>query len=286
MPAVITRVATGLFVLAGTVCFLRADSICVTGGACDANWQPFVTPIPHAQGPGPTGPVYFDGFSWDAPNANIAYFIEGQGFFLNSPVSPDARLPFWGNPNGSAVPSFYFQSDGESQVASLLLTSASWAPFNSLGWYDPDSAAWGWIFEADGTPPTVPESVEFTPTANFGLFFVPDNLNPTYNSSPSYYTNSSLNGIADADVAYAANNGITLEPGSEAAYQHFAVFDDSSGGYYIGVKDRSLQVGDGDYNDMVISLAPVPEPGYFPLIAALVATFPLWCRRVLAMTAR
>jgi len=243
-------------------------------------------PINHPQGPGPTGSVYFDGFSYDAANANIAYFIEGQGAFLGSPVSPDAQLPFWGNADGSAVSSFYLQSGGQAQLATLLLTDSMWAPYNSIGWYDPDSSAWGWIFQANGTAPTIPQSVEFNPTANFGLFFVPDVSNPTDNSNPSYYTNSSLNGIAAADVAYALSNGITLQPGSEAAYQHFAVFDGSNGEYYIGVNDRSNQISDLDYNDMVLSLAPVPEPGYLPLVAVLVATLPLWYRRVLAMTTR
>src|SRR5271154_6422877 len=130
MPAVIRRFAKGLFVLIGAVSFLRADSICVTGGACNANWQSFETPNDHPQGPGPSGPVYFDGFSYDAANANIAYFIEGQGAFLGSPVSPDTGLPFWGDPNnptgGYAPASFYFQSGGQAQIATLLLTSSMW----------------------------------------------------------------------------------------------------------------------------------------------------------------
>lgn len=278
-------VVRGILALIVTGCSLKGDSVCVTNGACDDNWQPFVTPIQHTQQPGPVGPVYFDGFSYDAPDANIAYFIEGQGAFLNDPASPDATLPFWGNADGSAVPSFYFQSDGQTQLATMILADAQWAPYNSLGWYDPNSSAWGWIFQANGAQPTVPQSVEFTPTAEFGLFFVPDFPNPanfTF-SDPYYATNSSLNGIAAADVAYANANNITLGP--ETPYQHFAVFE-SANSYYVGVNDRSNQVGDLDYNDMVFTLASVPEPRYSFILAALSITSPFWLRRLRASMRR
>jgi hypothetical protein len=116
------------------------------------------------------------------------------------------------------------------------------------------------------------------------LFFVPDLSDPAYGSSPSYYTDSSLNCIAEGDIVYAAANNIALGP--ETPYQHFAVFDDPNGGYYIGVNDRSNQVGDLDYNDMVLTLVPTPEPGYGLVFAALLLTFPLWYRRILAMIQR
>jgi hypothetical protein len=251
--------------------FLRAN-VCSAVGACGANWQTFMPPIQHAQAPGPSGRAYFDGFSWDGPNANIADFIEGQGAFLGNPLSPKAMLPFWGNANGTASSSFFFQSGGQSVSATLLLTSSDWKPSNSLGWYDPYSSAWGWVFKANGTPPVISTTVSFSPTANFGLFFAPHNLN-FQPGDPAYYTDSSLNGIAAQDVAYAAANGITL--GSEALYQHFAVFLDPNGTYYIGVKDRSLQVGDSDYNDMVFSMttngAVTPEPGLFGVLAGMLA---------------
>lgn len=251
-------------------CFLQADTICVTGGPCGANWQPFVTPIQHAQGPGPTGTAYFDGWSYDGPNENVAYFIEGQGAFQGNPYSPDAQLPFWGNTDGSAVPSFYFQSGGVSQTATLLVAGASWSPENSLGWYDPDSDAWGWIFQANGTSPTLGESVTFTPTPDFGLFFVPDSL--TFNPGMSYFTNSTINGIAEADITYAQQNNITLGP--ETA-QHFAVFDNLNGGFDIGIADRSLQIGNNDYKNMIVELGPTaaPEPSFLPLMAGILVLF-------------
>lgn len=269
------RVLGGAFVFA--LAFggaLRADDICPSNAACNSDWQTFLTPINHPQGPGPIGPAYFDGWSWDSANTNIAYFIEGLGAFTGNPYSPDAQLPFWGNPDGSAVPSFYFQSDGQMQVATLLLADAQWAAEDSVGWYDPTSNAWGWIFQANGTTPLTPDTVDFTPTAEFGLFFVPDSLtfNPAeapFYANPSYFTDEALNGIADADQQYASNNGITLGP--ESAYQHFAVFSNLDGGYYIGVNDRSPQVSDTDYNDMVFSLNPVPEPRTFGLAAAALA---------------
>jgi hypothetical protein len=265
MSNILLRTAISALALAGAVSSLRADSVCVTSGSCNANWQPFVTPIHHTQTPGPDGPVYFDGFSYDAPDANIAYFIEGQGYFLGNPDSPDARLPFEGNPDGSAVTSFFFQSGGEPQIANFLLFQGLWAPFSSLGWYDADDpSVYGWILQPNGTLPQ-PQSVEFTPTDDFGLFFVPDSSTYDPTQTPAYYTDSTRNGIAPADVDYANMNGITLGP---EAFQHFAVFQQADGGYYVGVNDRSNQVGDHDYNDMVFQLTPVPEPGSFGIAGA------------------
>ncbi len=174
---------------------------------------------------------------------------------------------------------FIFKAEGVAQTATLDAAQASWAPDNSLGWYDPNSNAWGWIFQANGTEPTIGESVTFTPTPDFGLFFVPDSL--TFNPGMSYFTNSTLNGIAEADQVYAAHqNGITLGP--ETA-QHFAVFDNLSGGYYVGIADRSLQVGNDDYKNMIVELTPAeaPEPSFFLLTAVILVLFPIRKRWIL-----
>ncbi len=60
---------------------LRATEICPVTGACNSDWQTFLNPIYHAAGPGTIGTAYFDGWSWDGVNENIAYFIEGGGAF-------------------------------------------------------------------------------------------------------------------------------------------------------------------------------------------------------------
>ena len=231
-----------------------AITVCVDTGICGANWQPFGTLLHHPQAPDPTGPMYFDSFSWDAPDANIGYFLLGQGAYLNDPRSPHAALPFWGNPDGSAVPSFYFERQGSSVEARFLEDSGLWAPFNSLGWYDIDSADFGWIFQANGSPPAF-TTFTFTPSQRYGLFFVPNSL--VFNPAESYYTDSTRNGIAAEDIAYAAAHGIVLGP---ELFQHFAVFRDSNHNVYVGVNDRSHQVSDSDYNDMIFQLIDVPEP--------------------------
>ena len=266
-----TAVGIGFFLAAAG--WAHADTICVSPGTCDTNWQSFVTPINHPAGPGPKGSTYFDSYSWDGANANIADFIAGIGYFSGSPVSPAAPLSFWGNPDGSSVPSFYFQNNGQPEVVSLLSFNGGWSPYNSLGWYDVNSSAWGWILQANGTQPTQ-QTITFTPSQNFGLFFVPDSL--TFDPSKSYYTDSTKNGLPDADTSYAAANNISLGP---EAYQHFAVFQDPTGGFYIGAEDRSLQIGDGDYNDLVFHMAEVPEPGYVAVAAVLLSLLLIMKRR-------
>lgn len=254
---------------------LLADIPCVTNGACGANWQPFVTPANHLKGDGSTGTTYFDGYSYDGDNSNIAYFIEGAGASTADPNSPNARLPFLGNPDGSALTSFYFQRTSPSVQASLLEASGLWAPYNSLGWYDATNPLnFGWIFQANGAQP-LPATVTFTPSASYGLFFVPGSL--TYNPARAYYTDSTRNGISQSDQEYAAAHGIPLGP--ETA-QHFSVFNDGHGGSYIGINDRSSQIGDGDYNDFIVHLSPepmtaTPEPGYFLLLGTMLGALPV-----------
>ncbi len=244
-----------------------ADEVCATPGGCSSYWQPFRTPLSHAQAPDNVGSTYFDGYSWDGPNANIAYFIEGQGYFQGDPNSPQAALPYWGMADaaGSPVSSFYFHSNGQPQIATFLEARGLWAPYNSVGWYDATNpSTWGWVLQANGTQPAPQLSVEFTPTTDFGLFVVPDSL--TFDPLKAYYTDSSRNGIAQADVDYANQNAIPLGP--ESVYQHFAVFNGGSAGYYIGVGDRSPQIGDRDFNDLIFTLTETPEPSYVWALAA------------------
>ncbi len=49
-------------------------------------------------------------------------------------------------------------------------------------------------------------------------------------------------------------------------------------GYYLGIKDRSLQISDDDYNDIIVHLNPVPEPGTLALAGLLIAV-PIWHSR-------
>jgi hypothetical protein len=228
------------------------------------SFQPLQTPLNHMQAPDPPGAMYFDNFSWKAPNANAAYFVLGTGFFADQANSPRQPLPFLGNPDGTALPSFDFDSS-VPVIADLLYAGAMWAPFNSLGWYDLDSPAFGFIFQANGSTPRL-GSVTFSPPAHFGLFFVPNNL--VFNPQQSYFTDESKNGLAQTDVQYAQQNGITLGPEN---FQHFAVFEESPDSLIIAIEDRSRQVGDGDYTDMVLSLTQVPEPSTAPpIVSALV----------------
>jgi hypothetical protein len=232
------------------------------------SFQTFTTPNPHIQGPDARGQMYFDSYSYKAVNANIAYFILGTEFFSVDPNSPRAALPYLGSPDGGALASFNFRSSVSLQ-AELLYAAGSWSPYSSLGWYDLsetfDRPACMRIFQANGSAPSL-RTISFTPSSHFGLCFVPNDISDPSNA---YYTDASKNQIAAEDVTYAADHNISLF--SESG-RHFAVFKADPNDLYIGVEDRSLQVGDGDYTDLVFRLTPessVPEPGSFLLVAAV-----------------
>jgi hypothetical protein len=242
-------------------------------------WQTVTTPVATGGGETITGSVNTNGTNhayWNNATDDATNVCENIGCFLvgasGLPNSPNLTNPVYvGANNGNAVPDFSFGgsvSGGTTMLAEIAGNFGS----NWLGWYDQTltpaqlTAAnvgtnWGIIYTgADG----VGKVANFAPTAKFGLFFLPD-------------FGSGAKTVADEVTALHSAAYFTEDTKNttDAGFQHFALFARSAAAaavipteFWVGVEDVNFPKGaDGDYNDMIIHLRIVPEPGYFLLLS-------------------
>ncbi len=182
---------------------------------------------------------YWNNSSWDGNNDNVGACLALASAGCAVPHQP-GNIPYLAQSNGKAFSNFYFNSTGGGTTSMQAQVSADVAN-EVFGWYSiNDPGQYKVLF--DGST-AVGTTVNFTPTSEYGLFF--------YNGTTDglFFTQSSLNTV-DANV------------------QHFALFQQSAGNYYVGVEDLASSNTDFDYNDMVVKLSTVatPEPSSLLLL--------------------
>jgi hypothetical protein len=232
-----------LLAVAGVVAFTVSASATTVVGS--GSWQAW-------SAPNQDGDPYWDNPSADGNQRNIGYFLSKTGGFSSHPASPAITPEWWGYGDGSADLSFHFQS-ALPQAAKLVIEVAGNANINELGWYDVSNPSVGGVIFPG--PAGAGATAVFSPSLNFGLYIKTA-------GGVTYYTQSTLN------------------PAAETNHQHFALFKEAPGVYWIGVEDKPANTGEGfggDYNDMVIRMAVVPEPATMSLFA--LGLLPLLRRR-------
>lgn len=208
-----------------------ADSVVGTAGD---GWQSWV------QGNVNENAVpYWDNTSADGSHMNVGYLLTGtQGSGSGIAGYPGA-IPFWGgayNPgSGLADPSFYLTSSGSSQAA-LKIEIAGLAGSNTFGWYNASTGATHELFNG---PAGTGATATFTPTPAYGFYF------------------GTANGLFKTESTSAGS--------ADVGNQHFALFQGTDG-YWLGMEDTLFATSDKDYNDMIVKIAPVPEPGVLLLL--------------------
>jgi hypothetical protein len=172
---------------------------------------------------------------------NIGYLLTGtQGSGSGLGAAAPGAIPYWGTSGGAADPSFYFTNPGGNQAA-LQIQIAGFAGSNTFGWYSIGSP--GTLNPIFTNPTGAGQTATFSPTTNYGFYFqTPDGI---------FYTQSSLNTVV---------SGFS----SDAGKQQFALFEGANG-YWLGMEDTPLSgtgsnISDKDYNDMVVTIRPVPIP--------------------------
>jgi hypothetical protein len=237
---------SGLLVLAvaGVVAFTVSASATTVVGS--GSWQAW-------SAPNQDGHPYWDNPSLDGNQRNIGYFLSKTGGFSSHPASPNITPQWWGYSDGSAELNFHFNSN-LPQAVKLVIEVAGNANINELGWYDVNNSSVGGVIFPG--PAGAGATAVFIPSSNdFGLYIKTA-------GGVKYYTQSTLN------------------PPAETNHQHFALFEEAPGVYWIGVEDKPANTGEGfggDYNDMVIRMAVVPEPATMSLFA--LGLLPLLRRR-------
>lgn len=234
-----------LLVVAGVMALTVSASATTIIGSAGAGWQAW-------SAPNQDGTPYWDNVSQDGNKRNIGYFLSKTGGFSGHPASPNITPPWWGYAGGGADLNFHFQS-GLPQAVKLVIEVAGLSNVNELWWYDVSNpSVGGQIFPG---PAGAGSTAIFTPSPNFGLYL-------KTSGGVKYYTQSSLNPVAEQN------------------HQHFAVFKEAPGVYWIGIEDKPKNTGEGfggDYNDMVIRMAVIPEPATMSLFA--LGLLPLLRRR-------
>jgi hypothetical protein len=220
---------------------------------------------------------------WNNPTAgagtnclNVGCFVTGAS---GLPNSPNLSNPVYlGNDDGSAITDFYFSTPYPS-FSTILGEVAGNASRNWLGWYQQGAVltaanrgtAWDVIFEGSASTGS---TVSFTPTSNFGLWFLSD-----FSAGPA--TNDQIATAFGTIGRFTESSRNSASAG--ATNQYFTAFSRTateSQNFWFGVEDVNFGGGsDRDYNDMLLSLQVVPEPGYYVMLAAMLAGVILVHRR-------
>lgn len=173
------------------------------------------------------GNPYWDGNSVDSNQPyNIGNYLTNTGGFTGG-NGPGSAIQYWGNANGGAD-TITMQRSGGSNSVVLKAEVAGYSNANEFGYID--SSGSHVLFAGGANPPT---AAVFSPTSNYVFYLL---------SPEGLFTSNMSN-----------NEG----------YQHFAIFQESAGAYWIGMEDlKSISSADRDYNDMIVKISSVsvPEP--------------------------
>lgn len=227
-------IITACLLLAASTAYAVPVTISGSGTAGFQNWNTSVLDE--------DGTPYWDGNSWDGTDLNIGNYLTGTGGFAGD--TNYGTLPYWGFSSGAADLNFYVASTSASEVT-LKLEIAGYAPFNKFGWYDINTGTKYQLFDG---PDSAGETATITVSSNFGFYIDV----PSASGDPTYYTESSRNIKTTTKESFATNK------------QHFALFSEADGSFWVAAEDLSL--GDADYNDLVVRVSLVPEPSTLLLL--------------------
>jgi hypothetical protein len=222
-----------------------ADTIQTTASPNPYGWQTW-----SSSNLNQNGNPYWDNITWDGDKKNIGYCLTGTGNCLSMPDAPLVPLPFWGasftsstDTGGGFDPNFFFAKDTPGSTAALKIEIAGFADKNTFGWFETDPTGTSVVatHELFSGLQGAGAAATFTPTLYYGFYLTTPQTN-------TFYTLSSQ--------------------GDNPGMQHFAVFRGPGESYWLGMEDLKFggcNRSDKDYNDMVVYVAPVPEPATLTL---------------------
>jgi hypothetical protein len=122
----------------------------------------------------------------------------------------------------------------------------------------------------------------FTPVYTVGDTFAPTDTEledpATLGNSYGFYVTVCYGG--GFCETYTTGNGNTGNESGAAGWNHFALFQLASGNYAMGFTAADADVGEGlgDFNDVVVELQAIPEPGTIGTLALGLAGLALFAR--------
>jgi uncharacterized protein (TIGR03382 family) len=243
------------FLFAAAVAPLNADVLSGTGV-----WRPWGQSILLSASNTPVyGGNFWNNQSGDGPTMGIGWCLTGWG--ACGLANPPGLLPFYADAGGGALPNSWFTSASSAVNVTLrgvFTTQTSAANgVDYFGYYTLDSA--GHVTSATrllsaGDPLNTTTSFSLAPGTNYGFY-----VENVQGEGTVFETDYWFYGDSSQDTT---NRGINL-----AGLQHVAVFDGGSS-YYLGLEDTTGGACDCDYNDVIVQVTAVPEPGSIALALA------------------
>jgi PEP-CTERM motif len=220
------RVVLAMAVVLAFASFAMADTL---NGSVGASWQ--------AGGwtANELGTQFFSNPSNDGPLKNAGYCMTGTGNCTMLDPAPGA-LQFWAHSPTVADPFVTFTPSGVGNTVTLEVEIAGFANVNEFGYAD--SLGSHILFTG---PQSKGATATFTAVGDYAFFII--------------------NGIGqEFSTNNACGTGVT-----DCGNTHFAIFSPSPNGafsdYWLAAEDLPYASSDKDFNDMIVHVTEIPEPG-------------------------
>ena len=233
----------------------KADTL--NGNGSWQTWNPAI--LGTASSPAYGGP-FWNALSGDGPTNNVGWCLAGGGGCSVS--NPPGALPYFGN-GASDVSNMWFSSGGSGVTVSLRgVFTNEMGPLgiDYLGYYTVNASgvvtSTTQLFSATA-PLAASQSFAIAPNTNYGFYLENIQGQGTVNETDYWFY---MDSTQDTD-----NRGTAL-----TAFQHAAVFQNGSAGYYLGFEDCISNACDEDYNDVIVQMTATPTttPEPAPLVLA------------------
>jgi len=283
---VVSDGGTGSFISMSTVTSLASNTS--TGSIFDPNTT------------ATTGTPYWDNNSLDTPTngvgCNIGWVVTGGSLagcnnMVGGPlgagdpklsIGANGKGSYWGDSNGQYDPAFFLNNTDKADAVEFEVSLAGYASTDQFG-------VCTWTDKAGHN------ACDANPTGAAGSQLL-------FNGAGSSDTTSSFTVPADDKFLFYltdASTGVTYTT-DDGGIQHFALFTDKNDGattnnFYVGAEDQGVvgvedppctTLGSGqttcsdyDYNDFVVHVSQVPEPGSLPVLVTGFAGLLLVVRR-------
>jgi hypothetical protein len=232
---------------------------------------------------------YWNNRSLDGAQFNVGYFLTDTGAFSANTLVP-APAQYLGNTanNNLAPTAFSFLSAASSIQVTILYQNAganSGAFGTSFGVYDTSNGAQTPIYTAGTVPANVGVITNVSTTASYGFYATTCQNSTNGTNCFTFFSNPSI----DAPVTNFGSGTVVEAPGS---HQHFALFTvaGDSNSFYLGYEDSlngGLGFGGtsgfenyGDFNDIIVRITTVPEPGTFAFLGLGLVALGLRARKL------
>jgi hypothetical protein len=291
--AAITRVALAALSLTCVAQLTLADVVVAKPTSASGQWYAPVTATSLN-----TGNTFWNNTSLDSKpgtSCNVGYWLQSTDWtnsglgncknnsFVAHTGGPGTALPFLAS---TATPNnpvgFEFQNTGKT-VVSLRLEDAQNKTTNELGYYTygggPNSVNGSNVTLHPLFPgvdsPDATQTVNLLPGETFGFYLCPGNAGTTHceQSAVAYSGQDVSSNGRSGKFALFSESPVPILSGNATAHIN---------NFWVGVEDGpgiNATEGFGDYQDMLISVNVVPEPGFYGFLGLSLAVLFLFIAR-------